>query len=107
MGVDMVSHAENPNVTRRARDFYAIYCASSGGKNYQGLDCPAWENLTVAVRGHWYTVALRSLQLTVDREPGDCGFERRVEPNDYVTDHLAEGALATWKKYSGIEETTP
>ena len=62
-GIGMVSHAQNPGVLRRARDFYATYCASSDGKNYQGLPCPDWDNLTDAVRGHWYTVALRSCQL--------------------------------------------
>lgn len=107
---DFVSHAQNPSVLRRARDFYAVYCASSDGKNYQGLPCPAWDALTPAVRGHWYTVALRSLQLEAVADPqgvaagiSSLGYEKNA-PNDYVLGHLGgeAHALFVWQQYSGV-----
>jgi hypothetical protein len=109
-GIGMVSHAQNPNVLRRARDFYAVYCASSDGKNYQGLPCPDWDMLTSAVRGHWYTVALRSLQLEATADPagvaadgGSLGNEKAHMPNDYTLGHLPDPshALNVWSIYSG------
>lgn len=106
--IGMVSHAQNPMVLRRARDFYAVYCASSDGKNYQGLPCPEWDKLTDAVRGHWYTVALRSMQLEPDDTIGGkvetlLGNEPAILPNDYVLGHLADPAhaLDVWSQYSG------
>lgn len=106
MSITMVSHAQNPTVLRRARDFYAIYCASSDGKNYQGLPCPAWDALTEAVRGHWYTVAKRSLQLGEGSTVVDSlGREAEVPPSDYSIGHLPDQrhALEVWRSYSGIE----
>lgn len=106
-----ISHAQNPNVLSRARDFYATYCASSDGKNYQGLPCPAWDALTPAVRGHWYTVALRSLQLESIATPSGVGAsdtllgsERSHLPNSYVVSHLPdpERSLGVWREYSGF-----
>lgn len=103
-----VSYAQNPNVLRRARDFYAVYCASSDGKNYQGLPCPEWDKLTDAVRRHWYTVALRSLQLEAVADPMGVaagvtivGDEPKHPPNSYVLDHLGDeaAALAVWQRY--------
>lgn len=107
-GIGMVSHAQNPNVLRRARDFYATYCASSDGKNYQGLPCPAWGKLTDAVRGHWYTVALRSLQLEAQITDGevrsDVGNEQSLLPTEYTIGHLPDQqhALDVWREYSGV-----
>lgn len=107
----MVSHAQNPSVLKRARDFYAVYCASSDGKNYQGLACPAWDALTPAVRGHWYTVALRSLQLEAIADPqgvveghSTVGNEPAHVPSDYTLGHLPDQAhaLDVWREYSGI-----
>jgi hypothetical protein len=100
-----VSHAQNPNVLRRARDLYAVYNASCDGKNYQGLPCPPWDKLTEAVRGHWYVVALRSLEL----EPHDaiarggmCDASD-VAPGEYVLGHLADPphAVEVWAEYAG------
>jgi hypothetical protein len=104
MSITMVSHTQNSNVLRRARDLYAVYCASSDGKNYQGLPCPAWDALTEAVRGHWYTVARRTLQL--DEGNADrLGRENESPPNDYAIGHLPDAAhaLEVWRGYSGIE----
>jgi hypothetical protein len=107
--VNAVNYAQNPSILRRARDFYATYCASSDGKNYQGNPCPAWDALTEAVRGHWYTVALRSLQLEVaagdePRRAPVAGDETRHAPNGYVLDQLGDAprALDVWRTYSGI-----
>ena len=101
----LVSYAQNANVLRRARDFYAVYCASSDGKNYQGLPCPAWDALTDAVRGHWYTVALRALELGhVDRDAeGGMVEAAALMPGEYVVDHLPDPAHAreVWRSYSG------
>lgn len=95
----MVKHAQNPHVLRRARDFYATYCASSDGKNYQGLPCPSWDVLPEPVRGHWYTVALRSYEL----DASSCAGEPDGEPSGYVRDHLADPshALEVWHTYNG------
>lgn len=112
----MASHAQNPNVLRRARDLYATYCASSDGKNYQGLPCPAWDALTDAVRGHWYTVALRTCQLEYEEAAlspiagspmrasiKTLGDERSFAPSNYVLGHLddPDHALDVWRQYSG------
>ena len=40
-----------------AAHFYAVYCESSGGKNYRGDPCPVWEDLPDAIRQHWTAVA--------------------------------------------------
>jgi hypothetical protein len=104
--MDAVSHAQNPNVLRRARDLYATYCASSDGKNYQGLPCPAWDALTEAVRGHWYTVALRAMHLGhVDsKAAGGMAEASGSPPSDYAIGHLpdCEHALEVWRRYSGL-----
>jgi len=88
-------------VVRRARDLYAVYCASSDGKNYQGLPCPAWDALTEAVRGHWYTVALRTEQIHSD-ENILVGSEDEHPPSSHVLGHLADSqhALEVWQRYS-------
>jgi hypothetical protein len=90
---------------RRARDLYATYCASSGGLNYQGLPCPAWDELPEEVRGHWYTVALRARELVgapvfVDSE---CR-ESDPSPSGSIA-HLphARHGLEVWRRYSGID----
>ncbi len=50
-----------PSLQRLAKDYYVTYCYSSDNKNYAGLECPKWDDLTVAVRDHWSMVAFRSL----------------------------------------------
>lgn len=95
-----VSHAQNPHILRRARDFYAIYMASCGGLNYQGQPCPEWDDLTPAVRGHWYTVALRAQQLY--HLGVDLADEHKCVPNDYVIGHLGPDAKDVWVRYSGL-----
>lgn len=94
-------------ITRRARDFYAIYCASSGGLNFQGQPCPPWYKLTDAVRGHWTVVALRSIQLNELDLLDDsklAGQEAEILPTSAVIGHLGEAqqeqAIETWTKYS-------
>lgn len=98
METGMISHAQNPSVLSLAHDLYATYCASSDGKNYQGLPCPAWGDLTQAVRGHWYTVALRVFTMS----KFVTGEEPMAIPNDYVLGHLADPtrALEFWRAYS-------
>lgn len=96
----------HPDVQYRARDLYATYCASSNGLNYQGLPCPAWDALTEAVRGHWCTVALRSLELGVRdaAAPGGLALEHEHPPTDYTLGHLPSmaTALEAWRRYSGL-----
>jgi hypothetical protein len=99
-----------PAILRRARDLYAVYCASSDGKNYQGLPCPAWDALTEAVRGHWYTVALRTLRIgdgSLMIEP--LGRVHEATPTAAVLGHLADPAhaLEVWRSYSGIGGPPP
>jgi hypothetical protein len=104
-----VDHAQNQNVLRVARDLYATYCASSSGKNYQGLPCPAWDALTEAVRGHWYTVARRvcSFVEVAEHTGPDAPFDMALAtaPDELTIGHLTDPdvALATWRSYSGIE----
>jgi hypothetical protein len=88
-----VSHAPNPAALRRARNAYAVYCASSDGKNYQGLPCPTWDALPEAIRGHWYTVAL------------SFGGGSDAAPSIDTFAHLADPAhaLEVWRRYAGIE----
>lgn len=95
----MIKHAQNPNVLAAARDFYATYCASSDGKNYQGLPCPDWDALTPAVRGHWYTVALRSYERDAASLAGE---DPSSAPSDYVVGHLTDPtrALEVWREYN-------
>ena len=102
-----VSHAQNPNVLRRARDLYATYCASSDGKNYQGLPCPTWDAAPEAMRGHWYTTALRSLELGNADAAADRGMceASAVPPGECALGHLPDPqhALEVWRSYSGID----
>lgn len=83
-----------------ARDLYAAYCASSGGLNCQGLPCPAWDALTGAVKGHWFTTASRAFELaSYAMEPP--GLLRPLPaPVDSLA-HLPDpvAALATWQRY--------
>ena len=46
-----------PDAVERAAHLYAVYCESSGGKNFRGDPCPAWADLPEAIRGHWTAVA--------------------------------------------------
>lgn len=84
-------------IERAARDLYAVYCASSDGKNYQGLVCPTWDSLPPNVRAHWCAVARRAVQLG----------NGAVEPDAYVLfgddgleDRLTR-AVEVWRSYSG------
>jgi hypothetical protein len=88
-------------VERRARDLYAVYCASSNGLNYQGLPCPAWDALNDAVRGHWYTVALRTEQIHSDENIG-VGSETEHPPSGHVIAHLPSTAMDVWRRYSEL-----
>ncbi len=92
----------DPITLRRAQDFYAVYCASSDGKNYQGLPCPAWADLTPAVRGHWYTVALRASQGGESLVIQPDGEVTMPEPSAAVLGHLPDPdhALQVWQRYS-------
>lgn len=100
---ESVSHERNPGVLLRARDLYAVYCASSNGLNYQGMPCPEWAALTDAVRGHWYTVAGRVGQIGAMGIAMVAGAQN--PPDRYVLGHLDDPAhaLEVWRSYSGIE----
>lgn len=91
-----VSHATNVNVLRMAHDLYAAYNASCGGKNYQGLPCPTWQALPPAVRGHWYVVALRALEM----KPTDDNLQNYAA-GEYSLGHLPDPmrAYETWGEY--------
>lgn len=102
--MEPVSHAQNPSVLRRARDFYAVYCASSGGLNFQGKPCPDWDALPEAIRGHWYTVALRAIELVAAPTLADPqGRDIDPSPSGSIA-HLpdARHALEIWRSYSGL-----
>lgn len=81
------------------RDFYAVYCASSGGKNFQGNPCPAWDDLPEAVRGHWSVVAHRAFEWVHD------AVKVPAESLDGLPDPLA--ALATYQSYAGPSAPVP
>lgn len=106
--MEPTSYAQNQNALRVARDLYATYCASSEGKNYQGLPCPAWDALTEAVRGHWYTVAMRACAFAaaaVETSNADAPIDLALvsPPSDVVVGHLPDpgSALETWRSYAG------
>lgn len=44
-----------------ARLFYERYCLNSDNLNFRGEQCPAWPDLTPAVRSHWCAVAEMAL----------------------------------------------
>jgi hypothetical protein len=79
------------------RDFYAVYCASSGGKNFRGDPCPAWADLPEAVRGHWSVVAHRALE-----------WSRDVAVPGQSIAHLPDPAasLDTYRQYVGEASRT-
>jgi hypothetical protein len=95
-----VSHAINPHVMRRAHDFYAAYNASCEGKNYQGLPCPKWQDLTPAVRRHWYAVSLRSFEYEAMSADNPA-----TGPGEYTLGHHRdpEAASRTWLDYQSGE----
>ncbi|MET9123027.1 hypothetical protein [Streptomyces sp. NPDC004528] len=43
--------------TELAKTAYRAYGGATGGKNYQGLPMPAWENLTPAIQTAWEVAA--------------------------------------------------
>lgn len=45
-----------------AEHLYDVYCKSSGGKNFRGDPCPAWDDLPAAIQQHWTAVALAARQ---------------------------------------------
>lgn len=100
----------DPNILRRARDLYAVYCASSDGKNYQVLPCPAWDALTPAVRGHWYVVALRATELgDAIRVIASDGTVSEAPPSERVLGHLTDPnhAADVWRCYAGLDGQVP
>lgn len=48
------------DVKDEAEGFYNAYIKNSDGKAWDGRQCPAWEDLTSAVRSHWCAVALHA-----------------------------------------------
>jgi len=107
---EFAAEARRRETRRIARDLYATYCASSDGKNYQGLPCPEWDALTEAVRGHWFTVAQRVRQLAATAaRTGNADAMLDVAmlfaPMAQVLEHLPvpDAAIATWRKYVGLE----
>lgn len=59
-----------------AERLYAAYTANSDNLNYQGLACPAWADLTPAVRSHWCAVAIAADQLLA---PGDTSAQDPID----------------------------
>ena len=47
--------SDNLNSLDYAKIAYAVYGRSTGGKNYQGLPMPAWDDLTDAIKEAWIT----------------------------------------------------
>lgn len=104
-GAISVEPKQDANVVVRARDLYAIYCAFSGGLNYESKSCPPWEKLGHRVRNSWYGVALRSIQHQLcDADMDRLGEENKILPNSTVFGHLGEAesetAVRTWTEYS-------
>jgi hypothetical protein len=54
----MSSTPQNPTLlVTIAQEFYASYCRSSDNKNYQGKQCPKWDDLPPKIKEHWRAVA--------------------------------------------------
>jgi hypothetical protein len=51
-----------PELIDLARKRYESYNANSGWLNYQGNRCPAWPDLTSAVRSHWCRTVVDELR---------------------------------------------
>lgn len=49
-----------PVLIEAAKRLYAAYTENAHNLNYQGLPCPAWDDLTDSVRSHWCAVASRA-----------------------------------------------
>lgn len=56
----VIESDQPPSVIADARELYAAYTANSDNLNYEGKQCPAWEQLTPAVRSHWCAVVLEA-----------------------------------------------
>lgn len=76
------------HVIEFARTLYQAYIGNSDGKNYQGLPCPTWENLTSAIRGHWCVVANTAL-IASALPTAPIGVAEFV--------HLLNGLAAAWR----------
>jgi len=50
-----------------ARRMYKAYIANSDGKSWDGRPCPAWADLTPAVRSHWCAAALEGAKELAER----------------------------------------
>lgn len=60
-GRGKVIESDQPTkVLEIAQAFYAAYTANSDNLNYEGKQCPPWEQLTTAVRSHWCAVAIEA-----------------------------------------------
>lgn len=84
--------ASDREVEAFARDLYATYNASTGGKNYQGLPCPNWQDLGVKVQRAWRATARRAIELGASAGP--------LELSDWVLgESRLDEKLSTWERY--------
>lgn len=72
------------DITRYAREGYAAYGQSTGGKNYVGLPMPTWEELPVKIQEAWRVATAAIL-----------GASKRPQTQaDRAADQKAERAVA-------------
>lgn len=88
-----------------ARSLYVAYVDNADGKNYQGLPCPAWNELTSAVRSHWCAAALHGLSngLPLLTQGATEELERVRGENDDLRSTVAE----LHRSVSHQAQTTP
>lgn len=61
-GISASATRAKPRAGDAAQAAYAAYGASTGGKNYQGLPMPAWEDLPAEIRAAWGAAAASILE---------------------------------------------
>lgn len=48
-------------VRMMARRMYTAYCENAGNKNFQGNECPAWDQLPTEIRSHWCAATIAAM----------------------------------------------
>lgn len=59
----------NDHLWDLAETGYKAYTADSDNKNYQGKECPAWDDLPQAIRDHWFAAAKAIVEMHDGPDP--------------------------------------
>ena len=77
-----------PLLRRLAREAYCRYTATTDNKNYQGLPCPAFDDLNNTIKSAWEAAVKPLLEAEVLRKAAnDAMFLLKDQQNgDYIND---------------------